>query len=333
MTRRKLIVRLVLLVLAALVAACILLSKYGLEVTRLKLGFEELPAGFDGFRIVQLSDLHGSRFGENNARLLEAVAAEGPDIIALTGDFLDEGETERELPELEALVRELSAIAPVYFVSGNHDWASGEAYTLFETLEAAGAVCLRNEHLRLERGGDSIVLAGVDDPNGPAEMAEPDEFVASLRQEAPDSFVLLLAHRLLAGAADQRSVDNEIFQKGFPYPFVQLKYPQKQLVPVAFRMLQNLAEGFPLGLVQVACVKLVRPVQQLGKILFRIALDKRQRLPGGKGLNGFDHGFVFQWDSLLSVQIRKERSLPSRLSTARPGSPRSGRYPGCRCSG
>ena len=195
MTRRKLIVRLVLLVLAALVAACILLSKYGLEVTRLKLGFEELPAGFDGFRIVQLSDLHGSRFGENNARLLEAVTAEGPDIIALTGDFLDEGETERELPELEALVRELSAIAPVYFVSGNHDWASGEAYTLFETLEAAGAVCLRNEHLRLERGGDSIVLAGVDDPNGPAEMAEPDEFVASLRQEAPDSFVLLLAHR------------------------------------------------------------------------------------------------------------------------------------------
>lgn len=195
MTRRKLIVRLVLLVLAALVAACILLSKYGLEVTRLKLGFEELPAGFDGFCIVQLSDLHGSRFGENNARLLEAVAAEGPDIIALTGDFLDEGETERELPELEALVRELSAIAPVYFVSGNHDWASGEAYTLFETLEAAGAVCLRNEHLRLERGGDSIVLAGVDDPNGPAEMAEPDEFVASLRQEAPDSFVLLLAHR------------------------------------------------------------------------------------------------------------------------------------------
>lgn len=195
MTRRKLIVRLVLLVLAALVAACILLSKYGLEITRLKLGFEELPAGFDGFRIVQLSDLHGSRFGENNARLLEAVAAEGPDIIALTGDFLDEGETERELPELEALVRELSAIAPVYFVSGNHDWASGEAYTLFETLEAAGAVCLRNEHLRLERGGDSIVLAGVDDPNGPAEMAEPDEFVASLRQEAPDSFVLLLAHR------------------------------------------------------------------------------------------------------------------------------------------
>ena len=183
------------LIVLALLGAGMLLSKYGLGVTRLEIGLEGLPEGFDGFRIVQLSDLHGSRFGEGNARLIEKVRAEEPELIALTGDFLDEGKTERELPELEALVRELAAIAPVYFVSGNHDWASGEAYTLFETLEAAGAVCLRNEYLRLERGGDSIVLAGVDDPNGPAEMAEPDEFVAQLRKEAPEDFVLLLAHR------------------------------------------------------------------------------------------------------------------------------------------
>ena len=183
------------LIVLALLGAGMLLSKYGLGVTRLELGLEGLPEGFDGFRIVQLSDLHGSRFGEGNARLIEKVRAEEPELIALTGDFLDEGKTERELPELEALVRELAAIAPVYFVSGNHDWASGEAYTLFETLEAAGAVCLRNEYLRLERGGDSIVLAGVDDPNGPAEMPEPDEFVAQLREEAPEDFVLLLAHR------------------------------------------------------------------------------------------------------------------------------------------
>lgn len=183
------------LIVLALLGAGMLLSKYGLGVTRLELGLEGLPEGFDGFRIVQLSDLHGSRFGEGNARLIEKVRAEEPELIALTGDFLDEGKTERELPELEALVRELAAIAPVYFVSGNHDWASGEAYTLFETLEAAGAVCLRNEYLRLERGGDSIVLAGVDDPNGPAEMPEPDEFVAQLRKEAPEDFVLLLAHR------------------------------------------------------------------------------------------------------------------------------------------
>jgi predicted MPP superfamily phosphohydrolase len=88
------------LIVLALLGAGMLLSKYGLGVTRLELGLEGLPEGFDGFRIVQLSDLHGSRFGKGNARLIEKVRAEEPELIALTGDFLDEGKTERELPEL-----------------------------------------------------------------------------------------------------------------------------------------------------------------------------------------------------------------------------------------
>ncbi len=195
MKRRRLILRLAVIVAAALIGSSLLLSKYGLSVTRLELGFEDLPAGFDGFKIVQLSDLHGSGFGRDNARLIEKVRAEAPELIALTGDFLDEGKAERELPELEALVRELADIAPVYFVSGNHDWASGMAYTLFETLESAGARCLRNSSLSLERNGDRIILCGVDDPNGPADMAEPDEFISSLRGSEPGSFVLMLAHR------------------------------------------------------------------------------------------------------------------------------------------
>ena len=85
--------------------------------------------------------------------------------------------------------------APVYFVSGNHDWASGAEQELFEALEAAGAVCLRNDFLSLERGGDSLILAGVEDPNGPADMETPEELVSRLREAAPAAFVLLLAHR------------------------------------------------------------------------------------------------------------------------------------------
>ena len=187
MTKRRRIVIPVLLVLAALVAALLLLSKYGLAVTRLSLEFDDLPRGFDGFKIVQLSDLHGSEFGRDNARLIKAVAQEEPDIIALTGDFLDEGKAGQELPALEALVKELVKLAPVYFVSGNHDWASGAAPELFETLGAAGVNCLRNDFVYLERGGD--------DPNGPADMETPDEFISRLRSEAPGAFTLLLAHR------------------------------------------------------------------------------------------------------------------------------------------
>lgn len=195
MTKRRRIVVPILLVLVAIAAALLLLSKYGLSVTRLSLEFENLPRGFDGFKIVQLSDLHGSEFGQDNARLIEAVEKEEPDIIALTGDFLDEGKAGRELPALGALVAELIKLAPVYFVSGNHDWASGASSELFEMLTAAGVVCLRNDFVYLERGGDVLVLGGVDDPNGPADMETPDEFVARLRSEAPGAFTLLLAHR------------------------------------------------------------------------------------------------------------------------------------------
>ena len=195
MTKRRVLIPVLIVTIAILAALLLLLSKFGLSVTRLTLEFSGLPRGFDGFRIVQLSDLHGSEFGRDNARLIEAVAAEEPDLIALTGDFLDEGKAGQELPGVEALVRELVQIAPVYFVSGNHDWASGAAQELFETLEAAGAVCLRNDFLSLERGGDSLVLAGVEDPNGPADMETPEELVARIRAAAPAAFVLLLAHR------------------------------------------------------------------------------------------------------------------------------------------
>ena len=195
MKKRRRIVWLAALILLALAGASMLLSKYGLEVTRLELGFNGLPAGFDGFKIVQLSDLHGSSFGQDNEKLIEKIREEEPELIALTGDFLDEGKAGRELPELSSLVSELIRIAPVYFVSGNHDWASGEVHTLFETLEEAGAVCLRNDFLSLERGGDSLILAGVEDPNGPADMETPEELVSRLREAAPAAFVLLLAHR------------------------------------------------------------------------------------------------------------------------------------------
>lgn len=92
-------------------------------------------------------------------------------------------------------MKELVKLAPVYFVSGNHDWASGAAPELFETLGAAGVNCLRNDFVYLERGGDVLVLGGVDDPNGPADMETPDEFISRLRSEAPGAFTLLLAHR------------------------------------------------------------------------------------------------------------------------------------------
>lgn len=176
-------------------AALLLLGKYGLSVSRYDIASPRLPEGFDGFRIVQLSDLHGSAFGEGNSRLVEKVAGESPDVIVMTGDFLDEGRVDEELPELSALCKNLALIAPAYFVSGNHDWATGEIERLAAALEESGVTYLRNEYLPLRRGEAEIVLAGVEDPNGWADMKTPGELVGEVRAEYPESFAVLLAHR------------------------------------------------------------------------------------------------------------------------------------------
>jgi predicted MPP superfamily phosphohydrolase len=154
--------------------------------------FGNLPPGFDGLRIVQLSDLHGASFGKDNARLLSAVAKAKPEIIALTGDFIDVAD---DLDSFASLAGRLTELAPVYYVSGNHDWSSGVMDDLAELLDDGGIVYLRNEYIWLERGGDSIILCGVEDPNGRADMIKPDALTDRIAASSPDAFVLLLGHR------------------------------------------------------------------------------------------------------------------------------------------
>ena len=84
-----------------LAGACVTAdSKYNLRVTEYRLSFENLPESFDGFRIAQLSDLHGMSFGRDNERLIAQVARQRPDIIVLTGDM---AENEKELRGCENL--------------------------------------------------------------------------------------------------------------------------------------------------------------------------------------------------------------------------------------
>ncbi|HBD86059.1 MAG TPA: phosphoesterase [Clostridiales bacterium] len=194
--RRKRAGHILIKLVAALLIICaalLLLGKYGLSVTRYTLSSDRLPDSFEGFRIVQLSDLHGSEFGADNKRLVRAVADESPDIIVMTGDFI--GKNQNYLPGLKILVDQLVTIAPVYFVSGNHDWASGEIEDLADMLANAGVTYLKNEYLPLTRGGESILLCGVEDPNGRADMIRPDELVDIINKDFPDSFVVLLGHR------------------------------------------------------------------------------------------------------------------------------------------
>ena len=181
--------------LAAAVLLCAAItadSATRLTVSRYEEYSSRLPESFDGFRIVQLSDLHGAQFGKNNSRLVKKVAELEPDIIALTGDYFDNRE---DLAVTETLCRRLTEIAPVYFISGNHDWASGLISEAAEMLERVGVTYLRNEYEVLVKDGAEIVLAGVEDPNGWKVMTRPDELVDIIQNDHPGDFTILLGHR------------------------------------------------------------------------------------------------------------------------------------------
>ena len=179
------------------IAACALFfqwSNHSLQVQRFTFASPRLPQGFDGCTIVQLSDLHGAEFGRDNQNLLEQVRDAAPDYIFLTGDLQDRY---RKTPRSYSvsLGRALTQIAPTFFVTGNHEWAFPDVRDLKRELKEAGVSVLTNEYATLSRGGGSILLAGIDDPNGFAGQKTPEELAGEVRAGAPDAFWILLAHR------------------------------------------------------------------------------------------------------------------------------------------
>ena len=182
------------LLVFAFLAAFFWWSNHSLQVTRWEAVFPDLPEGFDDCRIVVLSDLHGAEFGEHNARLFQTVAKLNPEFIFFLGDLEDQRRGSVE-GYAEEIADGLSAIAPVYYITGNHEWAIGSVPRLKERLSEHGMTVLSNAFVPLERDGDSILLAGIDDPNGYAGQKSPEELAAEIQSAYGDCFWFLLAHR------------------------------------------------------------------------------------------------------------------------------------------
>lgn len=89
-------------------------------------------------------------------------------------------------------IRSLCRMAPVYYVSGNHEWTVEGRREVWAQMEEAGAILLDHRWVTLERQGASITLAGMQDPNGPADQASPESVFAGMPQ---DRFTILLYHR------------------------------------------------------------------------------------------------------------------------------------------
>ena len=147
------------------------------------------PAGFEGYKIVQLSDPHDAQFGRDNARLVTLAAAQAPDIIVLTGDMIDAYRT--NIPRAIGLASALTEICDVYYVNGNHEaWLSeADAQALYDGLADAGVTLLLDEQTTLSRGGDTVTLLGIRDESLQSDMPR------RMAEETADAPMrILLAH-------------------------------------------------------------------------------------------------------------------------------------------
>ena len=189
-------------IILLLLLICIIIlidSNTRIVTTEYELVYSTLPEPFDGFRITALSDIHASNFGQDNEKLISKIKATQPDAIAITGDLIDryinKVSADEQLRRAKALVRALTPIAPVYYITGNHEWASGHPHDLFSALQETDVTILRNKYISFETGGASIIIAGTDDRNGPAGMITPKAFIENIYEQETDPFIVLLEHR------------------------------------------------------------------------------------------------------------------------------------------
>ncbi len=161
--------------------------------TRYKIVSRKLPPAFNGFKIAHISDLHNREFGNE---LINAVAKEAPDIIAITGDIIHR---ENESAAAEKFALGAVQVAPVYYVAGNHEKVLS-CYPAFAAyLADIGVNVLKNEYKTVERNGEKLAVLGMNDPTF-FEKGKTD-FIAELNrlclciEEDEIKYSVLLSHR------------------------------------------------------------------------------------------------------------------------------------------
>lgn len=193
MKKKKL---LIILSVLLIIAAGLLWGNNSIKTTEYTVSPENLPESFDGFRIVQVSDLHNTDFGNG---LIEKISDAKPDIIVITGDIIDSYHT--EIPIAVEFAERVCEIAPVYYVTGNHEHRI-DGYEILKTqLEKAGFIILEGETVEITRNGEKISLTGIDDTTFFGSEILDEQIIAfsqklkSLAAEADEDINILLSHR------------------------------------------------------------------------------------------------------------------------------------------
>lgn len=156
-----------------------------------------LPSSFEGYKILQLSDLHDAKFGKGHERVVERVKSAKPDVIFITGDFIDGNRY--DLKQSLQLIEKIKDVAPIYYVTGNHEISTNDVARIKDSLQKLGVRVLSDQAERIRSAqNESILIGGIEDPLSSTladEVAVEEAIQHAFKGYSKNEFRILLSHR------------------------------------------------------------------------------------------------------------------------------------------
>lgn len=186
---KKLVVLSILMVLFIIAAIGFNTS---LEITEYTLESAQIPDDLDGYKIVQISDLHNASFGANQKELVAAIQSCSPDLILLTGDIFSKDDT--QFDAAQQLITQINSIAPIYSVSGNHEYLNYGLYMeLLEFYKATDVTELIDAKAEIPVGNTNLVIYGINQEHC-HELSQNDISKLNIPPLSKNDFGIVLYH-------------------------------------------------------------------------------------------------------------------------------------------
>lgn len=191
--QNKLLFSIIILVLIVLL---VIVYNEKIVISNITYKNSKIPSSFDGYKILQISDLHNAEFGKNQKTLIEKTKEIDPDIIFITGDLIDSYNTNINIAM--KYIDGITDIAPIYFIPGNHESRIESYNELCDRLTSSGVKILNNKNVFIQKDSSSIGLIGLDDPAF-IQTSNQDELfkklLVDLSKDMDSAFKILLSHR------------------------------------------------------------------------------------------------------------------------------------------
>lgn len=212
-TRALNIIILIILILLIITLISQILSLLKIDVTKYTITSKKIPAAFNNYKILQLSDLHNVTFGKDNSRLLEKIRKLNPDIITMTGDMVNTNS--KDYSNFFNLAKEISKNYSCYYIMGNHEirLPKDKQLEITKTLSDLGINVLNNESGFITKDNEYVMIYGLTQPadtykNALKDNISKDFLLSDMKEIFPvvnkEDFNILLSHS---------PFDFEVFEK------------------------------------------------------------------------------------------------------------------------